>query len=358
SPSSSRTSRTRRGAASAPAWPICWSSSIWSARPISAFASTSPTRWCPPAAGRRSCGPRSRTCGPSTRPTPKAAAMRTGRWDAAPSTGGACWKCWRKRATTAASSWKWPAARRRWRSRLRRCRARPAPVHAATPTQAHAPTPTPTHAATPAHAPTPTPTQTQMETTRRRHRSGPGRRSDVALRTPDVNDEHDKALMARIAWLYYNHGLTQQAIGDMLGFSRNKVLRLLARARDEGIVQIRVDHPSIRYMELEERLTAAFGFREALVVPSGDTPEQTLEALGQFGAMYLERTVAPGDAVGTAWGVTLRQVARHLRPRPLSDVTVVQLLGGLHADGLINPLDVARVVAEKFEGRLQMLYTP
>src|SRR5690606_2475872 len=243
-------------------WPICWSSSIWSARPISAFASTSPTRWCPPAAGRRSCGPRSRTCGPSTRPTPKAAAMRTGRWDAAPSTGGACWKCWRKRATTAASSWKWPAARRRWRSRLRRCRARPAPVHAATP----------------AHAPTPT----QMETMRRRHRSGPGRRSDVALRTPDVNDEHDKALMARIAWLYYNHGLTQQAIGDMLGFSRNKVLRLLARARDEGIVQIRVDHPSIRYMELEERLTAAFGFREALVVPSGDTPEQTLEALGQF----------------------------------------------------------------------------
>lgn len=180
----------------------------------------------------------------------------------------------------------------------------------------------------------------------------------MALRTPDVNDEHDKALMARIAWLYYNHGLTQQAIGDMLGFSRNKVLRLLARARDEGIVQIRVDHPSIRYMELEERLTAAFGFREALVVPSGDTPEQTLEALGQFGAMYLERTVAPGDAVGTAWGVTLRQVARHLRPRPLSDVTVVQLLGGLHADGLINPLDVARVVAEKFEGRLQMLYTP
>jgi len=164
--------------------------------------------------------------------------------------------------------------------------------------------------------------------------------------------------MARIAWLYYHQGLTQQEIGDRLGLSRVKVVRLLARARDEGIVQIRVDHPSLRYVELEERLQEAFGLAGAVIVPTGETEEQTREAIGQFGAMYLERTVAPGDAVGTAWGVTLRHVARHLRPRPLSDVTVVQLLGGLHADGLINPLDVARVVAEKFEGRLQMLYTP
>ncbi len=64
--------------------------------------------------------------------------------------------------------------------------------------------------------------------------------------------------MARVAWLYYNHGLTQQAIGDKIGLSRNKVLRLLARAREEGIVQIRVDHPSIRFMELEERLVETF----------------------------------------------------------------------------------------------------
>lgn len=180
----------------------------------------------------------------------------------------------------------------------------------------------------------------------------------MAVHSLAADGEHKKALMARVAWLYYHHGLTQQAIADRLGLSRNKVLRLLARARDDGIVQIRVDHPSIRYMELEERLVSAFGCREAVVVPAGDTPEQTLEALGQFGAIYLERTVRPGDALGTAWGVTLREVARHLRPQALGDVTVVQLMGGLHAGGLTNPLDVARVVAEKFDGRLQMLYTP
>lgn len=168
----------------------------------------------------------------------------------------------------------------------------------------------------------------------------------------------NKALLARIAWLYYHEDLTQQAIGDQLGLSRNKVLRLLARARAEGIVQIRVVHPSIRNMQLESRLVKVFDLQEAVVAPTGDTDEKTLEALGQFGAMYLERTLQPGDVIGTAWGIALREVARHLRPLDLGDVTVVQLMGGLHADGLVNPLDVARVMAEKLGGQVHMLYTP
>src|SRR5690606_36238505 len=146
---------------------------------------------------------------------------------------------------------------------------------------------------------------------------------------PVFAHEQERALMARIAWLYYHQGLTQQEIGDRLGLSRVKVVRLLARARDEGIVQIRVDHPSLRYVELEERLQEAFGLAGAVIVPTGETEEQTREAIGQFGAMYLERSLVPGDVIGTAWGVTLRAVARHLRPLPLPGVTVVQLMGGL-----------------------------
>jgi len=170
--------------------------------------------------------------------------------------------------------------------------------------------------------------------------------------------EQERALMARVAWLYYHRGLTQQDIGDRLGLSRVKVVRLLARAREEGIVQIRVDHPSLRFVELEEKLRQVFGLKEAIVVPSGETEEQTREAIGQFGAMFLERSLAPGDVIGTAWGVTLREVARHLRPLSIPGITVVQLMGGLNAGGLINPLDIARAVADKLQGNLQMLYTP
>src|SRR5690625_308545 len=72
-----------------------------------------------------------------------------------------------------------------------------------------------------------------------------GRRSGRRVWGHGMAGVENKALLARIAWMYYNQGMTQQAIGDQLGLSRNKVLRLLARARAEGIVQIRVVHPSI-----------------------------------------------------------------------------------------------------------------
>src|SRR5690606_39652962 len=113
--------------------------------------------------------------------------------------------------------------------------------------------------------------------------------------------------MARVAWLYYHQGLTQQDIGDRLGLSRVKVVRLLARAREEGIVQIRVDHPSLRYVELEEQLRRRFGLQEAVIVPSSETEEQIREALGQFAARSLGRARPPGASTGPAWGVTRRE---------------------------------------------------
>src|SRR5690606_41366497 len=110
-------------------------------------------------------------------------------------------------------------------------------------------------------------------------------------------------------------------------------------------------------LPMEERRRQGFGRKEALVVPSGESEEQPREAIGQFGAMFLERSLAPGDVIGTAWGVTLREVARHLRPLSIPGITVVQLMGGLNAGGLINPLDIARAVADKLQGTVQMLYT-
>ena len=50
----------------------------------------------------------------------------------------------------------------------------------------------------------------------------------------------------RAAWLYYVEGLTQEQIAEALGLSRIKVIRMLAAARSEGLVKIRIDARSAR----------------------------------------------------------------------------------------------------------------
>ena len=46
----------------------------------------------------------------------------------------------------------------------------------------------------------------------------------------------------RAAWLYHVAGNTQEQTADLLGTSRVKVNRLLAEAREAGIVKISIEH--------------------------------------------------------------------------------------------------------------------
>ena len=48
-------------------------------------------------------------------------------------------------------------------------------------------------------------------------------------------------LSVRAAWLYYIEGLTQEEVANAMGVSRAKVIRLLAGARDHGIVHIQIE---------------------------------------------------------------------------------------------------------------------
>lgn len=44
----------------------------------------------------------------------------------------------------------------------------------------------------------------------------------------------------RIAWLYHVEGMTQDEVANLVGMNRSRVLRILAAARQDGTVQIRV----------------------------------------------------------------------------------------------------------------------
>ena len=61
-------------------------------------------------------------------------------------------------------------------------------------------------------------------------------------------------LGVRAAWLYHIEGLTQEQIARAMKISRAKVIRLLAAARDSGVVRIRIDAKAGEQVALERRL--------------------------------------------------------------------------------------------------------
>ncbi len=78
--------------------------------------------------------------------------------------------------------------------------------------------------------------------------------------TPTLTEVDDRReeLLAEVAILTYDQGLTQREVADRIGVSRSTVSRLLDEARRKGIVEVYINSPFRRSIELQTRLCARF----------------------------------------------------------------------------------------------------
>jgi DNA-binding transcriptional regulator LsrR (DeoR family) len=169
-----------------------------------------------------------------------------------------------------------------------------------------------------------------------------------------------KDTLAKATWLYHHQKLTQQQIADELGLSRPTIVRLLRQALEEGIVSVSLRPDILRQMELSARLAKRFALKEVFIVPTSieHSAADVLRAVGEMGALYLERNIQPNQVITIAWGKTLLEVARALNEMPVRGATVAQSLGGLNSGQTFNPYGVASLLGEKLHAPVYQLYVP
>jgi DNA-binding transcriptional regulator LsrR (DeoR family) len=148
-------------------------------------------------------------------------------------------------------------------------------------------------------------------------------------------------LKTRVAWLYFMEGLTQDAVALRLGLTRQRVLKILAAARQDGTVQIRVTTRLTNCVALERRLEAGFGIERAIVIPSPGEPQQLTALLGAVVGAYVSEALQDGMTIGLGWGATLQSSLTSMIARPMRDITAVSLLGGLTRASGVNPAEFA-----------------
>ncbi|MDO5049318.1 MAG: sugar-binding domain-containing protein [Actinomycetaceae bacterium] len=142
------------------------------------------------------------------------------------------------------------------------------------------------------------------------------------------NDAHEAASM------YYLQGETMETIARHLGVSRSSVSRLLAYARESGLVRITVAPAPGERGTLAGELNQIFGIRSTVVrVRDYDTGVNRLDNVAKVAAERLLDIVEPGNIIGIAWGNTTAEVTRHIPPVEVENTTVVQLNGAASASG-------------------------
>ena len=164
---------------------------------------------------------------------------------------------------------------------------------------------------------------------------------------------------ARAAWLYYSEEMTQSQVADRLGVSRSTVIRLLRRAKENGLVKISLGVSS-EIFEAERDLKARFGLASVRIVPTA--PEKAMQRrwIGQVAAEALNALVAPDSVVAVSWGTTLQAMADSLYGEaPVTGLQVVALIGGLHnASRGTNPYEVAEQLGQYYKAPARALYAP
>lgn len=166
-------------------------------------------------------------------------------------------------------------------------------------------------------------------------------------------------LAVRVAELYYDGNKTQEEIGALLKITRWKVGRLLAQARDQGIVRIEIVHPRARRLTDERRLRERFGLSDAVVIPSGASEVDLQSRVGQAAADYLTALRPVPRTLGVSWGRTLTQVADRLEVGWATGVTVVQINGGVSLNRRAGiAATMASMIAQKAQGHAILLPSP
>jgi deoxyribonucleoside regulator len=163
------------------------------------------------------------------------------------------------------------------------------------------------------------------------------------------------------ARLYYLDRLAQSEVARFVKVSQAKVSRLLAAARERGIVSISVAEYEPRNHSLERSLRKEFGLSAVAVIKTleGATGEDARRAVGHFGAPFVATLLPPESVVAIAGGRTIRELVQLMPEDKERHLTVVQAMGSIDSNiGAEDALELGRILARRSGGRFQTLNTP
>ena len=137
-----------------------------------------------------------------------------------------------------------------------------------------------------------------------------------------ISQEKQKKL-AYVARRYYIENQRQSDIARELGVSRPMVSRMLAEARELGVVEITVHDPETRIATLLERLRLSTSIRGGVLVEDGADEDATNQLLSQ-GAVELLRQLDT-RRLGVGWGYLIGQLVTWLEKHPQPDSPVTDI---------------------------------
>ena len=174
-----------------------------------------------------------------------------------------------------------------------------------------------------------------------------------------LSPEKQKRL-AYAARRYYLEDQKQSDIAREMGISRPMVSRLLAEARELGVVEITVHDPGEESRGLLEQLCRTSSLRGGVLVEEGADSDETNQRLSQGAVALLGEMGA--RRLGVGWGYLIGQLVTWLEenPQPESSITdICPLVGNANIPARnYQSNENVRLMAQQLGAAPHFLYLP
>lgn len=153
-------------------------------------------------------------------------------------------------------------------------------------------------------------------------------------------------LLLRVSRRYYLDGADQRTIGSEVGYSRATVSRLLAEARERGIIRFSISHPLEQTLELEALLMRRFGLAAAVVADGASGSR----AVGPLAARTVAERLASHTLISLAHGAAVSAVVEAMPRLEQRSCCVTPMTGALfHVE---RPGADSSALCRAFAGRI------
>jgi len=175
----------------------------------------------------------------------------------------------------------------------------------------------------------------------------------------DVQTYESARQIYRVMVMHYVENMKQADIASEMNLSTAKVHRLIKQGRDRGMLEISIKTPFQPQLDLESRIIARGGLKDAIVAPTlSEQNDIVMRSVGQAAAGYLLEKLQDGDTICITGGKGVSAVIDALNPDRRYDVTVVPATGCVQGKLYTDVNYVATRMAEKLGGKAFHIHAP